>query len=59
MPVDERETSQDIDRIATEWVARMDRARRELHARNALGAARELGELWPARAQWSAGERAA
>ena len=40
-------------------LARMDRARRELHARNALGAARELGELWPARAQWSAGERAA
>ncbi len=26
MPVEERETSQAIDRIATEWVARMDRA---------------------------------
>jgi transmembrane sensor len=26
VPVEERETAQDIDRIATEWVARMDRA---------------------------------
>ena len=44
MPVEERETSQDIDRIATEWVARMDRAPLS---------ADEAAEL----KQWLAGDR--
>lgn len=44
MPVEERETSQDIDRIATEWVVRMDRA--------TLSAC-EADEL----KQWLAGDR--
>jgi transmembrane sensor len=42
--VEERETSQDIDRIAAEWVARMDRA--------PLSA----GEAWELK-QWLAGDR--
>jgi IclR family acetate operon transcriptional repressor len=40
-------------------LARMDAARRVQHAEEALAAARELTELWPARAQWAGGERAA
>lgn len=40
-------------------LARMDAARRVRHAEEVLAAARELTELWPARAQWTGGERAA
>jgi IclR family transcriptional regulator, acetate operon repressor len=40
-------------------LARMDTARRVRHAEEALDAARELTELWPARAQWTGGEHAA
>jgi IclR family transcriptional regulator, acetate operon repressor len=40
-------------------LARMDATRRVRHAEQALAAARELTELWPARAQWSGGARAA
>ena len=40
-------------------LARMDAARRIRHAEEALAAAQELTELWPARAQWIGGERAA
>lgn len=40
-------------------LARMDGPRRALHAQEALAAARELTELWPAREQWTGGERAA
>lgn len=39
-------------------LARMDAARRALHATDALAAAGELAELWPAREQWSGGEPA-
>jgi DNA-binding IclR family transcriptional regulator len=40
-------------------LARMGASRRAEHGRLALLTARELGDLWPARAQWSRGERAA
>jgi len=40
-------------------LARMDAARRNQLARDALAAARELTELWSARAQWAGGQRAA
>lgn len=40
-------------------LARLDARRRALLAQDALAAAAELTELWPARAQWVGGERAA
>ncbi len=63
MPVEERETSQNIEDTATRWVARMDRAPLSGHENQALndwlaGDRRRLGAFVRARAIWMRGESA-
>lgn len=63
MPVEERETSQDIDRIAAQWVARMDRAPLSASETDELkqwlaGDPRRRGAFLRAKAVWMRSEAA-